>query len=59
MTRKINQEQIKLDRKLAWERVKRFLDDDDDDDEEEEKEDETPKTSGVLLSSFLKPLNIS
>ena len=58
MTRKINQEQIKLDRKLAWERVKIFLDDDDDD-EEEEKEDETPKTSGVLLSSFLKPLNIS
>ena len=61
MTRKINQEQIKLDRKLAWERVKRFLDDDDDDDdeEEEEKEDETAKTSGMLLSSFLKPLNIS
>ena len=59
MTRKINQEQIKLDRKLAWERVKRFLDDDDEDDEEEEKEDETPKTSGVLLSSFLKTLNIS
>lgn len=58
MTRKINQEQIKLDRKLAWERVKRFLDDDDDD-EEEEKEDETAKTSGMLLSSFLKPLNIS
>ena len=60
MTRKINQEQIKLDRKLAWERVKRFLDDDDDDDdEEEEKEDEMAKTSGMLLSSFLKPLNIS
>ena len=58
MTRKINQEQIKLDRKLAWERVKRFLDDDDDD-EEEDKEDETSKTSGVLLSSFLKTLNIS
>ena len=57
MTRKINQEQIKLDRKLAWERVKKFLDDDDDDDEEEEKEDETAKTSSMLLSSFLKPLS--
>ena len=34
-----------MDRKLAWERVKRFLDDDDDD-EEEAKEDETAKTSG-------------
>ena len=54
MTRKINQEQIKMDRKLAWERVKRFLDDDDDDDDEEEaKEDETAKTSGMLLSSFI------
>ena len=48
-----------MDRKLAWERVKRFLDDDDDDEEEEEKEGETAKTSGMLLSSFLKPLNIS
>ena len=36
MTRKINQEQIKIDRKLAWERVKKFLDDDDEDEDEEE-----------------------
>lgn len=42
-----------MDRKLAWERVKRFLDDDDDDEEEEAKEDETAKTSGMLLSSFI------
>ncbi|XP_074626688.1 uncharacterized protein LOC141884733 isoform X2 [Acropora palmata] len=52
VTRKINQEQIKMDRKLAWERVKRFLDnDDDDDDEEEEKEDEMAKTSGSAVVS--------
>ena len=44
-----------MDRKLAWERVKRFLDDDDEE-EEEEKEDETAKTSGMSLSLFLNPL---
>ena len=41
MTQKINQEQIKIDRKLAWERVKQFLDDDD---EEEDEEGETSKS---------------
>lgn len=41
-----------MDRRLAWERVKRFLDDGDD---EEETEDETAKTSSTLLSSFLNP----
>ena len=51
MTRKINQEQMKIDRKLAWERVKKFLDDDDDDEEGEEEERETSK-SGTLRNNF-------
>lgn len=37
---------MKIDRKLAWERVKKFLDDDDDEEGEEE-ERETSK-SGAL-----------
>lgn len=45
MTRTINQEQMKIDRKLAWERVKKFLDDDDDD--EEEAEEGKPAKSGM------------
>lgn len=56
VARKINQEQMKIDRKLAWERVKRFLDDDDDEEEEDEEEkDEAEKTSksgaGVVSST--------
>ncbi|XP_078374049.1 uncharacterized protein LOC144657575 isoform X2 [Oculina patagonica] len=35
VSRKINQEQIKIDRRLAWERVKELLDGDEDDEEEE------------------------
>lgn len=36
MSRKINQEQIKIDRRLAWERVKELLGGDEDEEEEEE-----------------------
>lgn len=36
---------MKIDRKLAWERVKKFLDDDDDD--EEEAEEGKPAKSGM------------
>jgi len=36
VSRKINQEQIKIDRRLAWERVKELLGGDEDDEEEEE-----------------------
>ena len=39
---------MKIDRKLAWERVKKFLDDDDDEGEEDE-ESEASK-SGMLLN---------
>ena len=43
---------MKIDRKLAWERVKRFLDDDDDEEEEDEEEkDEAEKTSKSGLYS--------
>lgn len=36
MSRKINQEQIKIDRRLAWGRVKELLGGDEDEEEEEE-----------------------
>lgn len=44
MSRKINQAQLKIDRKLAWERVNELLggSDDDDDDESEVKDKEKP-----------------
>ena len=44
MSRKINQEQLKIDRKLAWERVNELLggSDDDDDDESKVKDKEKP-----------------
>lgn len=44
MSRKINQEQLKIDRKLAWERVNELLggSDDDDDDESKVKDKEEP-----------------
>ena len=35
MSRKINQEQIKIDRRLAWERVEELLGGDEDEEEEE------------------------
>ena len=41
MSRKINQEQIIIDRKLAWERVQKFLDDDEEEEEEDEKEEKS------------------
>ena len=44
MPRKINQEQIKIDRRLAWERVKELLDDD----EEEEEEQGAATKSGTI-----------
>lgn len=48
VSRKINQEQLKIDRKLAWERVNELLGgSDDDDDESEVKDKEKPDTTTV------------
>ena len=53
MSRKINQEQIIIDRKLAWERVQKFLDDDEEEEEEEEEEDEKEEKSKSGKNRYL------
>lgn len=55
MSRKINQEQLKIDRKLAWERVNELLggSDDDDDDEGEVKDKEKPGKKTLTMHFFL------
>lgn len=55
MSRKINQEQLKIDRKLAWERVNELLggsDDDDDDDESKVKDKEKPGKKTLTMHFF-------
>lgn len=58
MSRKINQEQLKIDRKLAWERVNELLggSDDDDDDEskvkDKEKDKEKPGKKTLTMHFF-------
>ena len=51
MSRKINQEQIKIDRRLAWERVKELLGGDED--EEEEEEVAKASKSGTCIDRYL------
>lgn len=55
MSRKINQAQLKIDRKLAWERVNELLggSDDDDDDESEVKDKEKPGRKTLTMHFFL------
>lgn len=55
MSRKINQEQLKIDRKLAWERVNELLggSDDDDDDESKVKDKEKPGKKTLTMHFFL------
>ena len=57
MSRKINQEQLKIDRKLAWERVNELLggsdDDDDDDDKSEVKDKEKSGKKTLTMHFFL------
>lgn len=54
MSRKINQEQLKIDRKLAWERVNALLGgSDDDDDESEVKDKEKPGKKTLTMHFFL------
>lgn len=53
MSRKINQEQLKIDRKLAWERVNELLGgSDDDDDESEVKDKEKPGKETLTMHFF-------
>ena len=54
MSRKINQEQIKIDRRLAWERVKELLGGDED--EEEEEGGEATKSGRTTLLTVEKTL---
>lgn len=56
MTRKINQEQIKIDRRLAWERVKELLDGDEDEEEDEDAGASKPGTL-YMYSSTLLPVS--
>lgn len=54
MSRKINQEQLKIDRKLAWERVNELLGgSDDDDDESKVKDKEKPGKKTLTMHFFL------
>ena len=58
MSRKINQEQIIIDHKLAWERVQKFLDDDEEEEEEDEKEEKSKSGKNrylLFFSSYLGP----
>ena len=54
MSRKINQEQLKIDRKLAWERVNELLggSDDDDDDKSEVKDKEKSGKKTLTMHFF-------
>ncbi|CAH3038359.1 unnamed protein product [Porites lobata] len=58
VSRKINQEQIIIDRKLAWERVQKFLDDDEEEEEEDEKE-EKSKSGATAVPLTTAPTCIS
>lgn len=55
MSRKINQEQIKIDRRLAWERVKELLDGDEDEEEESAGESK-PGTINAFIYTQVKAL---
>lgn len=53
MSRKINQEQLKIDRKLAWERVNELLGGSDDDDDESEVKDKEKPGKKTLTMHFI------